>query len=48
LTTQVEKKTQENNNLLRKLREIDEMNKSIGTLHDKIAKLVNENTNLDN
>ena len=35
------------NNLNKKLHEIDQMNKSIGTLQDKISRLVNENTSME-
>ena len=43
----LEKKTLELNNLNRKLQEIDAMNKSIGSLQDRISKLVNENTSIE-
>jgi hypothetical protein len=39
----VEKKNTEMASLTRRLQEIDEMNRSIGSLQEKIKKLVNEN-----
>ena len=44
---QLEKKTNEANSLSRRMHEIEEMNKSIGNLQDKISRLVNENTSLE-
>ena len=43
----IEKKNIELGNLNKKLSEIDSMNKTIGTLQEKITRLVTENTNLD-
>lgn len=43
----LEKKNGEINGLSRKLHEIDEMNRSIGSLQEKIKKLVNENYSIE-
>ena len=43
----IEKKNVDLGNLNKKLAEIDSMNKTIGTLQEKITKLVTENTSLD-
>ena len=43
----MDKKTHEANNLNRKMHEIEEMNRSIGSLQDKISRLVNENTSME-
>jgi chromosome segregation ATPase len=43
----IEKKNQEINGLKGRLHEIDGMNNTIGTLQDKISKLVNENVGMD-
>lgn len=43
----LEKKNIELGNLNKKLSEIDTMNKTIGSLQEKITKLVTENTGLD-
>ena len=43
----IEKKNIELGNLNKKLSEIDSMNKTIGTLQEKITRLVTENTSLD-
>lgn len=43
----LEKKNIELGNLNKKLSEIDSMNKTIGTLQEKITKLVSENTSMD-
>jgi len=43
----VEKKNSEVSTLNKKLHDIDEMNKSIGTLQEKIKRLANENYSLD-
>lgn len=47
LNSVVEKKNGEISNLTRKLSEIDEMNRSIGSLQEKIKKLVNENYSIE-
>lgn len=47
LNTVLEKKNVEINNLSRKIHEIDEMNRSIGSLQEKIKKLVNENYSIE-
>ncbi len=43
----LEKKNNEVNGLNRKLNEIDVMNKTIGSLQEKITKLVNENSDME-
>lgn len=43
----VDKKNNEVSNLNKKLHEIDEMNKSIGSLQAKITRLVTENTGME-
>ena len=43
----MEKKNVEIGNLYQKMNEIEQMTKTIGTLQEKITKLVTENTNLD-
>ena len=47
LNSVLEKKNNELNNLNRKLHAIDEMNRSIGGLQDKINRLVHENTSME-
>jgi uncharacterized small protein (DUF1192 family) len=47
LTSVLEKKSGEVNNLTRKMNEIDSMNKTIGSLQEKITKLVKENIDMD-
>lgn len=46
LTEQLTKKTSETNNLKNRLTEIDSMNKTIGSLQEKITRLVSENTEI--
>jgi peptidoglycan hydrolase CwlO-like protein len=43
----LEKKNGEVSNLNKRLHDIDEMNKSIGSLQEKIKKLVNENYSME-
>lgn len=43
----LEKKNQEVTNLRNKLHEIDGMNQTIGSLQEKITRLVNENVGMD-
>lgn len=47
LTSVLDKKSGEVNNLNRKMNEIDSMNKTIGSLQEKITKLVKENIDMD-
>ena len=47
LNSVLEKKNSELGNLNRKLSEIEGMNKTIGTLQEKITKLVTENTSME-
>ena len=47
LTSLLEKKSGEVNNLNRKMNEIESMNKTIGSLQEKITKLVKENIDMD-
>lgn len=46
LTEQLTKKTLETSNLKNRLAEIDSMNKTIGSLQEKITRLVSENTDI--
>ena len=46
LNSVLEKKNNELGNLQRRLHEIDGMNKTIGSLQDKISRLVNENVGM--
>jgi hypothetical protein len=43
----LEKKNIDLGNLQKKLAEIDAMNKTIGTLQEKITRLVSENTSIE-
>lgn len=47
LNSVLEKKNGEISNLTKRLQEIDEMNKSIGNLQEKIKRLVNENYSME-
>ena len=43
----LEAKTKESQNLSHRLHEIDNMNKTIGSLQERITKLVNENVSME-
>jgi chromosome segregation ATPase len=47
LNNVIEKKNSELSKLSNKLSEIEGMNKTIGTLQERITKLVNENSNME-